>query len=187
MTEPPATSEDGRRSRWTDHRVQRRAFFVAAGAHAVDRWGPGASAEQIADAAGVSRTVLYRYFRDREDLRQAIADRVITTVLEHVLPQLQVTEQSTPREVVTAAVSATVTWLDEHPNLYRFLRGRRDGGAGLGGDHARRQRRRAAQGGADVLRPGRADRRTRRIRHRRLRRGDRPAGGWSTARCHASR
>jgi AcrR family transcriptional regulator len=102
-------------------------LFVAAGAHAVDRWGPGASAEQIADAAGVSRTVLYRYFRDREDLRQAIADHVIAAVLDNVLPKLQVTPQSTPHEIVTATVSALMTWLDEHPNLYRFLRGRRDG------------------------------------------------------------
>lgn len=123
----PAADVDGRRSRWTQHRVERRTLFVAAGAHAIDIWGPNASAEQIAEAAGVSRTVLYRYFRDREDLRQAIADQVITTVLANVLPELQVGPQSTPRDIITAAVSVIMSWLDEHPNLYRFLRGRRDG------------------------------------------------------------
>ena len=87
----PSARADGRRSRWTEHRAQRRAAFVAAGAAAIDRFGAEASAEQIADAAGVSRTVLYRYFRDREDLRQAIADQVATTVIDSVVPQLAVT------------------------------------------------------------------------------------------------
>lgn len=118
---------DGRRLRWADHRAQRRAAFVAAGAAAVDKHGPEASAEQIAEAAGVSRTVLYRYFRDREDLRQAIADHVVAAVVDSVLPSLTITEQSTPREVITSAVGTIIGWFDEHPNLYFFLRGRRNG------------------------------------------------------------
>jgi AcrR family transcriptional regulator len=129
--EPPAATAsgapDGRRLRWTEHRAQRRAGFVAAGAEAIDRFGPAASAEQIADVAGVSRTVLYRYFRDREDLRQAIADHVVRAVVDSVLPKLQLTPEATPREIITAAVGVIVGWLDEHPNLYHFLRSRRTG------------------------------------------------------------
>lgn len=119
---------DGRRLRWTEHRTQRRAAFVAAGAAAVDRHGANASAEQIAEAAGVSRTVLYRYFRDREDLRQAIGEYVVQAVLDSVLPKLQLTPESTPRQVIAAAIGTIIGWLDEHPNLYHFLRARRDGG-----------------------------------------------------------
>src|SRR6185312_14842411 len=99
VTEPVP---DGRSLRWTEHRTQRRAAFVAAGADAIDRYGPGASAEQIAEVAGVSRTVLYRYFRDREDLRQAIADHVVRAVLDSVLPKLRLSAQSTPRDIITA-------------------------------------------------------------------------------------
>src|SRR4051812_29027545 len=99
---------DGRRLRWTEHRAQRRAAFVAAGADAIDRYGPDASAEQIAETARVSRTVLYRYFRDREDLRQAIADHVVQAVLESVLPKLVVTPETTPREVIHAAIGVVV-------------------------------------------------------------------------------
>jgi AcrR family transcriptional regulator len=120
-------SADGRRLRWTEHRAQRRAGFVAAGAAAIDRYGPGASAEQIAEVAGVSRTVLYRYFRDREDLRQAIADHVVRAVLASVQPRLQLTPETTPRQIITAAVGEIAGWLDEHPNLYHFLRSRRTG------------------------------------------------------------
>jgi AcrR family transcriptional regulator len=122
-----AARPDGRRLRWTQHRADRRAGFVAAGADAIDLHGPEASAEQIAELAGVSRTVLYRYFRDREDLRQAIADHIVMAVTESVLPRLALSPQSTPRDIITAVVGVIAGWLDEHPNLYFFLRSRRSG------------------------------------------------------------
>src|SRR4051794_25235859 len=118
---------DGRRLRWTQHRADRRAGFVAAGADAIDLHGPEASAEQIAAIAGVSRTVLYRYFRDREDLRQAIADHVVRAVVDSVLPKLALRPDATPHEIIRPAVAVIVGWLDEHPNLYYFLRSRRTG------------------------------------------------------------
>jgi AcrR family transcriptional regulator len=122
-----ADAPDGRRLRWTAHRAQRRDAFVEAGVEAVDRHGPAASAEQIAEVAGVSRTVLYRYFKDREDLRQAIADRIVRAVLDSVQPKLALTPETTPREIITAAVGEIARWLDEHPNLYHFLRSQRAG------------------------------------------------------------
>lgn len=118
---------DGRRLRWTEHRTQRRAAFVAAGARAIDEHGADASAEQVAETAGVSRTVLYRYFRDREDLRQAIADQMVSSVIDSVLPNLTLTPDSTPHQVIESVIAVILGWLDEHPNLYFFLRSRRDG------------------------------------------------------------
>lgn len=118
---------DGRRARWDKHRAERRAAFVAAGIEAIDRFGPDASAEQIADVAEVSRTVLYRYFRDRDDLRDALADHIVGAVVASVLPHITLTENSTPRQVITSAVDVIVGWFDEHPNLYFFLRARRNG------------------------------------------------------------
>jgi AcrR family transcriptional regulator len=123
----PVREADGRRLRWTEHRAQRREAFVIAGITAVDTHGPSASAEQIAESAGVSRTVLYRYFRDRDDLRQAIADHVVAEVVASVLPHLAITPDSTPREVISSTVNVIVAWFDEHPNLYMFLRDRRNG------------------------------------------------------------
>ena len=127
MVQTTERAPDGRRLRWTEHRAQRRAGFVAAGVSAIDEHGPEASAEQIAAAAGVSRTVLYRYFRDREDLRHAIADQVVGDVISSVLPRLTLGADSTPRQVITSTVGVVVGWLDEHPNLYYFLRSRRTG------------------------------------------------------------
>lgn len=116
---------DGRRLRWAGHRAERRAAFVRAGVQAVDEFGPGASAEQIAALAGVSRTVLYRYFRDRDDLRQAIADAVVDAVIGSVLPHLSVDAESTPRDLITSTIGAIIGWFDEHPNFYLLLRERR--------------------------------------------------------------
>jgi AcrR family transcriptional regulator len=126
---PPETPDpqDGRRLRWTEHRAHRRDAFVAAGAEAIDLYGPDASAEQIASVARVSRTVLYRYFRDREDLRQAIAGHVVRAVIDSVLPKLEISPDATPHEIIRAAIAVIVGWLDEHPNLYQFLRSRRTG------------------------------------------------------------
>lgn len=125
--EPAPREPDGRRLRWAEHRAQRRAAFVAAGVAAVDEHGPGANAEQIAAAAQASRTVLYRYFRDRDDLRQAIADHIVGEIVASVMPHLQVTPESTPRQIIGSAIGVIIGWFDEHPNLYLFLRDRRNG------------------------------------------------------------
>ncbi|HEY2296824.1 MAG TPA: TetR/AcrR family transcriptional regulator [Jatrophihabitans sp.] len=117
-----AVSTDGRRLRWAEHRTQRRAAFVEAGVSAVDVHGPSASAEQIAESAGVSRTVLYRYFKDKDDLRQAIADQIVGQVITSVMPHLVLNAESTPRDVITSTASTIIGWFDQHPNFYAFLR-----------------------------------------------------------------
>ena len=89
---------------------------------AIDEHGASASAEQIAAGADVSRTVLYRYFKDKDDLRQAIADAVVDQIVATVLPHLILDVESTPRDVITSTIDTIVGWFDEHPNLYAFLR-----------------------------------------------------------------
>jgi AcrR family transcriptional regulator len=126
----PATdddgSSDGRRLRWAEHRLTRRAAFVQAGVVAIDEHGPSVSAEQIAAAAGVSRTVLYRYFRDKDDLRQAIAAEIVDQVIISVLPHLNLDAESTPRDVITSTIGTIIGWFADHPNFYLFLRDRRN-------------------------------------------------------------
>jgi AcrR family transcriptional regulator len=117
---------DGRRLRWAEHRTQRRAAFVLAGVAAVDEHGPGASAEQVAAAASVSRTVLYRYFRDKDDLRQAVADEIVEQVIASVLPHLNLDAESTPRDVITSTIGAIIGLFADHPNYYLFLRDQRN-------------------------------------------------------------
>src|SRR5262249_20333886 len=52
-------SDDGRRSRWVDHRRQRRDELVTMAVQAIVRHGPDVDMAQIAAVAGVSKPVLY--------------------------------------------------------------------------------------------------------------------------------
>ena len=119
---PAGRAPDGRRRRWNEHRAQRRAALVAAGIAAIDQHGPDASADQIAAAAGVSRTVLYRYFRDKDDLQQAISQQMVEVVVASLSSPLHA--GGTANEIIRSTVTVVVDWLDQHPNLYEFLRSR---------------------------------------------------------------
>src|SRR5215213_7481985 len=80
--EPPP---DGRRSRWTEHRRARREELVGAAVEAVRMAGPDFSVDDVARSAGVSKTVIYRYFSDKDELINAVLERISTGVL---LPRL---------------------------------------------------------------------------------------------------
>jgi AcrR family transcriptional regulator len=123
---------DGRRERWNDHRARRRAALVAAGVKAIDTYGPESSAEEIAVTARVSRTVLYRYFRDKEDLRIAISRRVVDIVVAELLPPLRTGK--TPNEIIGGTLESLTVWVEAHPRLYEFLRQRGASGEPALGD-----------------------------------------------------
>lgn len=119
----PARPVDGRRERWNEHRTRRRAVLVDAGVATIDRLGPDSSAEEIAATARVSRTVLYRYFRDTEDLRGAVSQRIGDIVISELQPPLR--SGTTANEIIGGTLEALTDWVEAHPRLYEFLR-RRD-------------------------------------------------------------
>jgi AcrR family transcriptional regulator len=62
------------RSRTTpEGRAERRTQLLEAAIACIRRVGADASMEQIAAEAKVTKPVLYRYFRDKGDLYQAVA------------------------------------------------------------------------------------------------------------------
>ncbi len=115
---------DGRRSRWTEHRTGRRADFVAAGATAVDRYGADVSAEQVAEVANVSRTVLYRYFRDRDDLRLAVDAYIVDDLVDTIERHVRVRPR-TLRQANEGTIGAILEWFDTYPNRHYFIRNQR--------------------------------------------------------------
>jgi AcrR family transcriptional regulator len=121
VAEPPvAPMPDGRRSRWTEHRRARREDLVGAAVDAVREAGPDFSVDDVARSAGVSKTVIYRYFSDKDELINAVLERISTAILlPRLLGELAV-ERSGDRAGLHAMIAAFVELIDDEPALYRF-------------------------------------------------------------------
>src|SRR3954452_21394082 len=61
-------------------RETRRTEFVDAAITCIQRVGAGASMDQMAAEAGVTKPILYRYFGDKAALYGAIAERYVGVV-----------------------------------------------------------------------------------------------------------
>lgn len=117
---PPPAPQDGRRSRWTEHRRARREELVGAAVEAVRRTGPDFAVDDVARSAGVSKTVIYRYFTDKDELVDAVLERISGTVL---LPRLLgeiAAEHRDDRAGLRAVITAFVSLIEDEPELYRF-------------------------------------------------------------------
>jgi AcrR family transcriptional regulator len=114
---PP--SRDGRRTRWTKHREERRAEFVEAAMRVLAEAGPEFGIEQVAVEAGVTKPVLYRHFSDKADLVEAMGERGTEILLDRLMPALNSEEAPLPR--IRKSVDAVLGALDEFPNLYWVL------------------------------------------------------------------
>ena len=78
---PAVTKTDGRKRRWHRHKVERRTELVDGALDAIRRRGRDVSMDEIAADIGVSKTVLYRYFVDKNDLTTAVMMRFAQTTL----------------------------------------------------------------------------------------------------------
>ena len=110
---------DKRDSRWDEHRRARREQLVQATVTAVGEHGPGVGMEEIAAAAGTSKTVVYRHFADRGELHLAVCAQVA----EQLLAALRVAMADTdrPRQMVAAAIDTYLAFIEADPELYRFV------------------------------------------------------------------
>ncbi|NRQ48752.1 TetR/AcrR family transcriptional regulator [Aeromicrobium stalagmiti] len=120
MTSRASAETDGRTARWAGHRDRRRAAFVEAAVAVIDEVGPGASVEQIAAAAGVTRQVLYRQFDGRGDLDEAVVEHAATLVYERVMTDLDGDDDIVA--VLRRVLDGYLDFIDEHRSLYWFTR-----------------------------------------------------------------
>src|SRR5258705_9818240 len=81
QTPAVAVKTDGRKRRWHQHKVERRNELVDGTLEAIRRRGSNVSMDEIAADIGVSKTVLYRYFIDKNDLTTAVMMRFAQTTL----------------------------------------------------------------------------------------------------------
>src|SRR3954447_23637412 len=118
--EAPLPAQDGRRSRWTEHRRARREELVAAAVEAVRAAGPDFAVDDVARQAHVSKTVIYRYFSDKDELIDAVLERISGAVLlPRLLGELAV-ERPNARARLHAVIPAFVALIEDEPALYRF-------------------------------------------------------------------
>ena len=104
----PAVPTSGRRLR----RAERREQLLAAATQAFARAGFAAtSLDDIAEAAGISRVLLYRHFESKADLYRAVLDRAIQRLSAAV----------GTRDYTYASIDALLAAAAEDPDGFRLL------------------------------------------------------------------
>ncbi|MBS1848975.1 MAG: TetR/AcrR family transcriptional regulator [Actinobacteria bacterium] len=103
-------------------RAERRESYLDAAIAVITVEGPGASMEAIAQAAGVSKPILYRHFGDREGLIEALAERFVGELADRLGDIL--TSRGEPVELLRRSIATYVETIEEDPSLYRFLTSR---------------------------------------------------------------
>jgi AcrR family transcriptional regulator len=123
---------DGRTARWEAHKEAQRLRIVEAAIDLYDEGRLDASLQDIGARAGVSRSVVYRQFADRDDLDRAVQQHVLAHLWELIGPTL--TLGPTVRETLRRPVATYIDWALAHPNLLRVAE--RDHSPGSARDQA---------------------------------------------------
>ena len=117
---PGAVKTDGRKRRWHQHKVERRNELVDGTLVAIRRRGSNVSMDEIAAEIGVSKTVLYRYFVDKNDLTTAVMMRFAqTTLIPNMAAALSANLDGydLTREIIRVYVETVAA----EPEPYRFV------------------------------------------------------------------
>jgi len=81
--------------------------------------GADVTMTRMAAEAGVTKPVLYRYFGDRAGLYEAIAVRFAGGLLVDLRDALD--NDDSPRRLLEAGVDAYLAYVEDQPEVYRFL------------------------------------------------------------------
>lgn len=93
---------------------------MAAAVEAVRLAGPDFAVDDVARSAQVSKTVIYRYFTDKDELVDAVLERISTVILlPRLLGEIGI-EHADDRTALRAVITAFVALIEDEPELYRF-------------------------------------------------------------------
>jgi AcrR family transcriptional regulator len=111
---------DGRKRRWHQHKVERRNELVDGTLEAIRTQGRDVSMDEIAAEIGVSKTVLYRYFVDKNDLTTAVMMRFVQTTL---IPNMAaaLSANSDGFELTREITRVYVETVAAEPEIYPFV------------------------------------------------------------------
>ncbi|MEV6278140.1 TetR/AcrR family transcriptional regulator [Nocardia sp. NPDC051832] len=107
--------------RWGEHNAERRRAIMDALVELIEESEPGTEIplQDIADRAGLKRSVIYRHFADRKDLDAKTREYLVESYIGTVMPTLD--PGDTLRETVFRAVHTYVTLVAAHPRLHRWV------------------------------------------------------------------
>ena len=108
---------DGRAVRWKRHNDDRRKRIVDAAIGLIETEGVNVSLQAIGEAAGLSRSVVYRHFADRRELDLAIQADILDGLWAKLFPAMELT--GSIRQIISRTVGAYVNWALEHPLLHQ--------------------------------------------------------------------
>ena len=121
-----AVAGDGRRQRWEHHKQTRRVELTSGTVDAIRNLGPSAGMDEIAAHIGVSKTVLYRYFADKNDLAAAVTVTYMESTLLPLLTDV-LTDDLADYDLVRTIIGVFVDTVADDPNVYVFTTGRSAG------------------------------------------------------------
>ncbi len=115
-----AEKPDGRKRRWREHKIARREELVDGTIAAIRARGNNIGMDDIAAEIGVSKTVLYRYFADKNDLTNATMMRYVETILA---PRIYaaIGEQLDEYGLTRSTVAAYVETVAADPEIYLYV------------------------------------------------------------------
>lgn len=107
-----------RAARWDEHNASRRTQIVEAAIEAIQAAPEGAEpkVQEIAERAGLVRTVVYRHFNGREELNRTVQRRLVEQMYEAITAGLSL--EGTIPEIITRTTAAYVNWVADNPKLY---------------------------------------------------------------------
>ena len=110
---------DGRNSRWQRHRARRRIELITAARDAVAAHGAAISMEEIATACGTSKSVFYRYFKDKAGVQAAVGEYFVTRMRRRMVAAAS--EADTFAAMIHALVSEYLRSVAGSAEVYRFV------------------------------------------------------------------
>ena len=115
-------SENGKApARVSRRRPGRREELSAAALEVIRSVGPGASMEEMAAKAGITKPVLYRYFGDRDGLIASVAEQFSEVLIMRLEQALAGAPTQSAETLIRSAVECYIAFIEEDPALYGFL------------------------------------------------------------------
>ena len=116
MAAPPKTTQPRKRLSAED----RRAAILDAALEVFSRRGyNGASIDEIAHAAGISKALIYEHFPSKKDLHVSLLERHVQDIFVRLS---QTADTGDPGEVrLRRGVDAFFQWVETHPEAFRLL------------------------------------------------------------------